>query len=302
MGTVALPSHPFSAAAVGLGLITLLTSWAREGSRTYVGEEKLIGDGSLQAYVTVEANGRPRAVGVRLTDGALEQLPLRKNHHSRCYDLDGNAQHSAAECLGDDERVLELPADVASRARVPFKWISVNWNAEGHHPPPPKPGEAPAPPVYAHPHFDFHFYAWDRERVDAIAPGRCGEFVDCGDFERGRTPLAPAYIPAGHVDVGIVVPRMGNHLLDSRSPELANPATRFTRTFIYGAFDGELIFWEPMITLDFLRHTADTCFEISQPAAFKRAGYYPTRYCARRHEGKQQRTVSLEGFVYHRAG
>jgi hypothetical protein len=101
--------------------------------------------------------------------------------------------------------------------------------------------------------------------------------------------------------VGIVVPKMGNHLLDSQSPELVDPTTPFTRTFIYGAFDGELIFWEPMITLDFMRRAEHACFEISQPLAFQRSGYYPTRYCVRRDAEKQQRTVSLEGFVYSHA-
>ncbi len=285
--------------AVGvLGLITLLASWNRDRSTTHVGSTAEIGAGQLRSYLTLSPGGAPIAVGVALSDGALEQLPAHKNRHSRCFDRDNNASHSHDECLGDDERVLELPAEVVSRAKLPFKWISVNWNAEGHHPPPPEPGAPPAPPIYARPHFDFHFYAWDRERIEAIAPGRCGEFVDCGDFQRGRKPLGSRYVPAGHIDVGIVVPRMGNHLLDSQSPELVDPATPFTRTFIYGAFDGELIFWEPMITLDFLRRTQEACFEIRQPQAFRRSGYYPTRYCVRQDRGRGMRTVSLERYIY----
>jgi len=300
MAQVALIPRMLVPASVGLGLIVLLTSWAPERERTYTGGSASIGAGQLQSYVRL-TDGAPAEVGVSLTDGALERLPGQKNHHSRCFDLDGNARHSADECLGDEERILELPRDVISRAGLPFKWISVNWNAEGHHPPPPRPGEQPAPPVYVRPHFDFHFYTWDRERVEAIAPGSCGEFVDCNDFNRGRKPLASRYIPAGHIDVGIVVPRMGNHLLDSRSPELVDPATPFTRTFIYGAFDGELIFWEPMITLEFIRRTDKACFGIGQPAAFQRSGYYPTRYCVRQDARNHQRTVSLEGFVYSHA-
>jgi hypothetical protein len=287
---------------VAAGLVALLASWAPEGSRTYTGSTAVIGNGQVQSYVVLTHTGAPAAVGVNLTEGALEQLPVHKNSRSRCFDLNGDAIIAASECVGDEERILQLPDDIVARAQLPFKWISVNWNAEGHHPPPPKPGEAPAPPIYARPHFDFHFFAWDRERIEAIAPGPCGEFVDCGDFERGRKSIPPRYVPEGHVDLGIVVPRMGNHLLDSRSPELVDPATPFTRTFIYGAFDGELIFWEPMITFDFLRRTGDACFEIRQPAAYRKAGYYPTRYCIRTQAGTKQHTVSLEGFVYARAG
>ncbi len=287
---------------VAMGLVALLASWAPEGPRTYTGSTAVIGKGQIQSYVVLTPSGVPAAVGVNLTEGALEQLPVHKNRRSRCFDLNGDATIAASECLGDEERILQLPDDIVARAQLPFRWISVNWNAEGHHPPPPKPGEAPAPPIYARPHFDFHFFAWDRERIEAIAPGPCGEFVDCGDFERGRKPIPPRFVPEGHVDLGIVVPRMGNHLLDSRSPELVDPATPFTRTFIYGVFDGELIFWEPMITFDFLGRTSDACFEIRQPAAYQKAGYYPTRYCIRTHAGTKQHTVSLEGFVYARAG
>ena len=297
--SVPVPSRPAVASLLGaIGLVALLASWAPENARTYTGSAEAIGKGQVQSYVVLTPTGAPAAVGVHLTEGALEQLPVHKNRRSRCFDLNADATIAASECVGDEERILQLPDDIIARAQLPFKWISVNWNAEGHHPPPPKPGEAPAPPIYARPHFDFHFFAWDRDRIEAIAPGRCGEFVDCGDFERGRKAIPPRYIPEGHVDLGIVVPRMGNHLLDSRSPELVDPATPFTRTFIYGAFDGELIFWEPMITFDFLRRTSDACFEIRQPAAYRKAGYYPTRYCIRTQAGSNQHTVSLEGFVY----
>lgn len=102
---------------------------------------------------------------------------------------------------------------------------------------------------YNGPLFDFHFYAVDREVIEAITPGRCGELVDCGHFERATQPVPDRYHPRGHINVGAVVPRMGNHLLDSQSPELKD-SLPFTRTFIYGACEGELTFWEPMITLE----------------------------------------------------
>jgi hypothetical protein len=89
---------------------------------------------------------------------------------------------------------------------------------------------------------------------------------------------------------------MGNHLLDSQSPELKD-SLPFTRTFIYGAYEGELIFWEPMITLDMLKQTRYSCWAISQPDGFRKAGYYPTQYCVREDQ-RGGRTVSLEGFRY----
>lgn len=292
------PLRNASLSALILGLAALIGASNPWSLRTYFGPAATIGRGTLQTYVTFASGGAPTALGVTLTSGALKGLPARKNTHSRCYDLDGSADYSPQECLGDEERILELPAEAAAMAELPFRWLTVNWNAEGHHPPPPRPGEQPAAPVYAKPHFDFHFYAWERERIEAIAPGRCSELVDCSDFERATKPIPAKYMPAGHVDLGIVVPRMGNHLLDSHSPELAPSPQPFTRTFIYGAFDGELIFWEPMITLDFLRRTTNGCFEIAQPRTFKRSGYYPTQYCVRYDKSSDRHSVSLEGFVY----
>ena len=59
-------------------------------------------------------------------------------------------------------------------------------------------------------------------------------------------PLPPQYMPAGYSNAGSVVPYMGNHLINLSSPDFTgNP---FTRTFLYGVYDGQLTFVEPMIT------------------------------------------------------
>lgn len=266
---------------VGLGLALSAEIPARE--RTLLGQAVGIGAGTVQSFVTLDATGAPSAVGVRMSAGALEQLPVRPNTVSRCFDLDGNGRYTGHECMGDEKRILNMPVDASTG--LPFRWIQVNWNPGGHHNTP-----------YAQPHFDFHFHTGDRSRVEAIAPGRCGELVDCGDFKVATRPVPARYLPVGYIDVGAVVPRMGNHLLDSQSPELKD-SLPFTSTFIYGAYDGELIFWEPMITLDFLKKTQDACLEIRQPQAFRQTGYYPTRYCVRQ-DREGQRTVSLERFRY----
>jgi hypothetical protein len=268
-----------AALLTGIGLALSAGVTGRE--RTLRGQVEKIGAGTVQSFVTLDPGGVPTAIGVMMSAAALEQLPPVPNTVSRCFDLDGNGRHTGHECIGDEERILDVPVD--SSAGLPFRWISVNWNPAGHHNTP-----------YAQPHFDFHFNTVDRSRVEAITPGRCGELADCGDFKVATRPVPARYLPSGYIDVGAVVPRMGNHLLDSQSPELRD-SLPFTSTFIYGAYDGELIFWEPMITLDFLEKTQDVCFGIRQPKAFRQAGYYPTRYCLRQ-DRRGQRTVSLEGF------
>ena len=275
-----------------IGVVALLAVLAAVISAGTMGHEQTlrgrveqIGAGTVQSFVTLDQQNAPLAVGVTISAGALEQLPQSPNTVSRCYDLDGSGTHTGHECIGDLERILDLPA--AASAGLPFKWITVNWNAAGH----------PAP--YNRAHFDFHFYAADRELIEGITPGRCGELVDCGHFTRATRPVPARYLPGGHISVGAVVPRMGNHLLDSQSPELKD-SLPFTRTFIYGAYEGQLIFWEPMITLDLLRKTREACWDISQPQGFRQAGYYPTQYCVRERQ-QGERTVSLERFRYSEA-
>jgi hypothetical protein len=79
------------------------------------------------------------------------------------------------------------------------------------------------------------------------------------------------------------IPRMGTHWPDMRSPELqgmlGNPQgyRPFTTTFIYGSWDGDFIFAEPMITRAFImgRRTAETAaqrdsvIQISTPAQYR---------------------------------
>ena len=266
-----------------LGLGFAVSGAAPDRDRTILGRSERLGSGTVQSFVTLDRAGAPLAIGVTLSAGALEQLPAVPNAVSRCYDLDGDGKYTGHECHGDEERILDVPAD--SSAKLPFRWIQINWNPAGHYNTP-----------YARPHFDFHFHTGDRARVEAIAPGRCGELVDCRQFKIATRPVPARYVPSGYIDIGAVVPRMGNHLLDSRSPELQD-SLPFTSTFIYGAWDGELIFWEPMITLEFLASARDTCLEIRQPDAYRQAGYYPSEYCVRQKDNGE-RTVSLEQFRY----
>jgi|tagenome__1003787_1003787.scaffolds.fasta_scaffold20863639_2 hypothetical protein len=277
-------SPPVQGAIAVLTAISLAVS-AKESLReeTLLGKAENLGGGTVQSFVKLNSRGAPLALGVTLSANALKQLPSAPNTTSRCFDLDNDGQYSGHECMGDEERILELPATAS--IQLPFRWIMLNWNPAGHHGTP-----------YTQSHFDFHFYMEDRRSVESIRSGRCGEMVDCEDFKRGSEPVPAQYLPADYIDVGAVAPRMGNHLLDSESPELKD-SLPFTSTFIFGAYQGKVTFWEPMITHSFLLSTREACLPIRQPQAFGRAGYYPSRYCVRQ-DREGQRTVSLEGFRY----
>ncbi len=259
-------------------------------AETVYGEAKQLGHGFAQIYAELATDGAPRVLGVSFGEGALEGLPAVPNNYSRCFDMNGNGKIDArGECNGDFELIFPLPGEMTKRSKTPFKWVSVNWNPEGHPP--------PAPPPWAEPHFDFHFYIDDRENVRSIRPGKCAEWIDCDDFKRAQVPVPAKYLHPDHIDVGAAVPDMGNHLIDSKSPELVPNGPPFTRTFIYGAYDGRITFYEPMITRSYLEGRPDICADLKLPQAWEIGGYYPTRYCIRYRDGEGRYSVSLEAFV-----
>ena len=264
------------------------------GAATVYGEAKKLGEGFAQVYAELDGEGAPRVIGVSFDGAMLEGLPAMPNTWSRCFDKNQNGRIDAhGECNGDYELRFELPRELAQGGATPFKWVSVNWNPMGHPP--------PAPPVWAVPHLDFHFYIMEREAVGKIRPGPCGELIDCDDYKRAQTPVPAGYVHADHIDVGAAVPDMGNHLVDSRTPELVTEGRAFTHTFIFGAYDGQITFYEPMITLAYLQTRPDLCVPIKQPQAWETEGYYPTSYCIRYLADGERYTVSLEDFVHRTA-
>jgi hypothetical protein len=275
-------------AAAGMWVGSVTTAEAVQ-PRVVATKAQKVGKGWARTYVALDANGAPLALGVSLDRAALEGLPAEPNATSRCFDKNGNSRMDAHECVGDYELVFAVPQGPAGKSVSPFKWVSLNWNPHGHFPP------APAP--WAAPHFDFHFYTAARETVKGIRPGACGELVDCEDFRKATRAVPPRYIHRDHINVDAAVPDMGNHLIDSKAPELQKNGPPFTHTFIYGAYDGRIIFYEPMITHAYLAGRPNMCARIKQPEAWEEAGFYPTRYCVRYLDRVDRYTVSLEGFV-----
>jgi hypothetical protein len=247
-----------------------------------------MGDGTVRTYVDLDSAGKPAVIGIELSEGALAGLPPLKNATSRCFDLNGNGKiDGAGECEGDLEFQLSLPGEIAGRKDIPYRWVAVNWNAEGH-----------PPAVWSVSHFDFHFYLAERAEIAGIRVGGCNIFIDCDDLKVATKPVPEKYVAPDHVNVDAAVSLMGNHLIDVRTPELADPPKQgFTHTWIFGANDGRIIFYEPMITLAFLLSRPSACAPIRQPEAWERAGYYPTEYCIRYASQSGSYSISLEGLV-----
>jgi hypothetical protein len=223
-----------------------------------------LGGGNARVYVQL-ADGVPVEVGVALSERALSDLP---DHHSPGGFRPDDKHHMF-------EYVLAMP----ERNPTPFRHVLIDWNPGGHEP----------PGIYDLPHFDFHFYTITDAERRAIDPADA-EFA----AKAARFPAA-AYTPAGYTAIPGAIPFMGAHWVDPTSPEL-NGQT-FTQTFIYGSWDGALIFAEPMITKAFLESRPDFERAIPVPAQYAEAGYYPARYSIRWDAESREYRVALGSFT-----
>ncbi len=173
--------------------------------------------------------------------------------------------------------VLMLPTNKGNNF---YTHVLLDWNPAGHEP----------PGIYDTPHFDFHFYIIPNEDRLEI-PFLADDFMD-------TTPEAE-YIPESYIQLPGIVPAMGAHWANFNSPEL-NGGT-FTQTFLWGSYDGEFIFWEPMITLDYLLTNPDVTFPIPQPDKYKRDGWYPASYKIKYSPVPGTYTIAITDLIYHEA-
>jgi hypothetical protein len=174
------------------------------------------------------------------------------------------------------EFVLPLPPQAAATG---FDHIGLNWNPKGHDP----------EGIYKVPHFDFHFYL--------ISPAERDRITTRGDdLERVRKPLPPEFVPEGYVFApASEEPGMGLHWVKPSSHEFHGKA--FTHTFIYGSYDGRMIFLEPMMTRTFLETRPTMTVPIKLPLKYQKPGYYPTRYSVKYSPESREYTVSLDGLT-----
>ncbi|HUF57770.1 MAG TPA: hypothetical protein VMM55_14550 [Thermohalobaculum sp.] len=247
------------------------------------------GEVSVRAELTPDG-AAPSAIVLRFDEASLSDLPSERNTTGRCFDIDADGAFADGECEGDYELRLALPPELSARGDVPFGWVMVNWNPGGHPPGPWQIG-----------HFDVHFYMMPEAELDAIGLGPCGILMDCEDFERAIVPVPPRYVHPDHVNVDAAVGGMGNHLIDSKTPELMDAKNAFTHTWVFGAYDGEIIFYEVMLTPVYMTLGQSGCHPIKQPEAWQKAGWYPTSYCIRFDTETRAHEISLEDFVLREA-
>ena len=223
----------------------------------------MVGNGTVRAYVTY-ADGEAVEVGVAMSEDVMQGLPEKSGDHAEGH-------------LDMHEFVLDMP----SGNPTPFRHVGFNWNPGGHEP----------PGIYDAPHFDFHFYMIPVADRLAIIP------TDSAAFNaKARNYPAAEFVPAGYIaPAPLGIPQMGVHWIDPTSPEFNGQA--FTRTFIYGSWNGKLIFAEPMITKATIESRQTITAPIGVPQQYDRPGRYPSSYTIRWNEVAKQYEVALTGLV-----
>ena len=239
---------------------------AEPGVHRQYGVPVALGQGRARTYAVIDRAGRTLELGVALDERALEGLPAPDPTHG---------EH-------EDHAMYLLP--LPRQAATAFRFVELDWNPRGHG----APHEAP--------HFDFHFYTITRAERDAILPSD-----PAWAQKAAHAPPAAAVPPfvanpatlLGLDPAMLAVPMMGMHWIDVRSPELqmlpgGDPSRYrpFTTTFIYGAWDGQFTFMEPMITRAHIlaRRTAtdpaerDQVIPIPTSPTFPSGAFRPTAY------------------------
>jgi hypothetical protein len=239
------------------------------------GEKVKVGNGFIRTYIVTEQmfGGAPVEIGVAMSEDALEGLPAPMAMSAEEMKKAGHSNMTMY--------LLDLP----KRNPTPYKFVQFDWNAAGHEP----------AGVYDLPHFDFHFYTVPVEVRNSIVPTD-PQYAQKAASYPGADYRAAFYLDAataaGAPAAAVTIPQMGLHWLDVRSPELQGLTGHpeafkpFTKTFIYGSWDGQFIFDEPMITRAYILakrdatdpSVRDELIPVSVPARRSPAGYYPGAY------------------------
>lgn len=221
-----------------------------EKTNTFYGPAVPFGNGVVRSLVTMNHEGNPVEIGLKMSEKVLDRLP---------------------------SHIEEFSLQIHKKAdKLPFDHIDLGWMINGHE-----------PFFYEFPHFDVHFYMVSEE-----------EKMEITDDEKAEILPEPQYWPVSYFPAPGYEPYMGKHWLSEDAPELEEGGL-FSQTFIYGSYNGEFIFLEPMITKEYLEKRLDESFEIPQPTEYQlKEVFYPTRYRISYDKTKKEYSIILFDMVW----
>lgn len=220
------------------------------------------GGGSANAWVRLSEDNQPEAVGVSLSESAFRALTDTSDAHTNR----ARPKHGEPESV-----VLDLPDETPA----PYDHATIDWHPDGH----------PPPGIYTVPHFDAHFYFVSKQTRQAVEPGPAQVFP------------GEQYVPEGYVPDSVNTPGMGMHYLNMKAPEFNGEP--FTHTLIYGFYEGEHMFLEPMMTSEMLSSRPNVEADVPQPEAYQKAGMYPRDYRITHEAEAGEYRIVLEELVRH---
>jgi len=154
----------------------------------------------------------------------------------------------AVDTLGHDMIFVTVPLPEAA-LDAGYDHVSLDWMPHGH-----APGD-----LFGVPHFDVHFYLTTEAERLAIDPAD-PLFMEKAANRPSADLMPPNFVPPPELDP---IPAMGEHWLDVTDPVFAGHP--FEAVLIYGAWDGEVTFVEPMVTRDLLLSRRDFGGTLGQP-------------------------------------
>jgi hypothetical protein len=230
---------------------------------TYYGNKIRLGMGQIRTYVNLNSQGKPVDVGIEFSESAINTVDMPMKHtamHDMSYDL--RFHPNATKDL-------------------PYDHVSLDWATMGHGP----------EGVYDVPHFDVHFYMISSmKQMDIITDRQYPVGPEAFTF-KGPSTIPLSYFPGPFVEM------MGTHWISKDEfGNLMSGREVFKHTFIYGTHEDELIFLEPMITLETLRSKQNIVKDIDQPNQYPIANrYYATQYGITYNSKTRMHRVSLLG-------
>ncbi|MFT2011051.1 DUF5602 domain-containing protein [Pontibacter sp. 13R65] len=128
---------------------------------TFYGPEVSVGQGNAKAWVTTDGAGTPTAVGVTLSEAAVNASNL------------GNAMRMY---------MLHLPSQAN---KTLYDHVMLDWNPQGHEP----------AGLYDQPHFDLHFYMVPEATVSAIQGSMGMDVEPDAQYVPENYILTPGIVP-----------------------------------------------------------------------------------------------------------
>lgn len=186
----------------------------------------------------------------------------------------------AVTSLGHDMVFLTVALPEAAQL-AGYDHVYLGWMPHGHAP----------EDLFGAPHFDVHFYTMteaDRLAIDPSDP----LFMEKAANRPSADQMPPNFVPPPELDP---IPAMGEHWVDVTDPVFSGQP--FEAVMIYGAWDGELTFVEPMVTRDLLVSRSDFGGEVGQPHLVTQAVSLPSAWSVSFDAATGVHLISIDGLI-----